>query len=720
MFIEDPELRALFKAESEEHLQRLEQGLLKLEKTPDDDAVLVDIFREAHSLKGASRMLGATDIEAIAHLLEDVLGTAKNGEEHLSNEAIERLYPGLDAIKALVLEAVNGEAGGVDVKGVIAQMNGSVPPPERARGELRPTEARTQPDPARPAKPHEERSSTTETYKIETIRVRPQKLDALMVQAGELVVTQVRISRLSTQVSELLDLWEEAHGEGGNAQALNEHMGPKLKALKTSLQQDSARLDAISSTLEQGIRAVRLLPLSTVFALFPRMVRDLAKAQGKEVELVVSGGETQADKRLIEGMKDPLMHLLRNAVDHGIETPEEREAQGKPRWGTIELRAEKSSAHIVIELSDDGRGLDVELIKTTAQKRGLRRPEELETMDEVQLTSLIFAPGFSTSPIVTDLSGRGVGMDVVRANVEQLKGTVEVNSGGGQGCQVRVQLPITLTTAHVLTASANDEIFAFPVEHVDRVCLVAEDEVFSVEGKAATLLDGRPVSVASLHALLELSGQDRTAAAAQRPCVVLSAGGTLLGVFVEALLDMEEVVAKPLGALLKRVRNVSGTTILDTGAICTLLNPQDLVKTVRRRSDPVTPSASQRTQSVRGKRRVLFAEDSITTRTQIKRILEGAGYEVTAAVDGLDALNKVQSEVFDAVISDVEMPHLDGLALTAKLREMEPYKEIPVILVTSLASDEDKRRGIEVGANAYITKPSFQQEAFLDTLSRLI
>jgi len=522
-----------------------------------------------------------------------------------------------------------------------------------------------------------------------------------------------------------------------------EQLGAALDRFRSGAYEDSARLEYVAGQLEDGIRAIRLLPLSTIFNQFPRLVHDLAQEQQKEIELIVEGGETSADKRILEEMKDPLMHMLRNAIDHGIETPQQREQAGKPRGGTIRLKAWQTATHVVIEIGDDGRGLDLDAIKLAALKRGAGHERELAAMSTTQIQSLIFVSGFSTSTFVTDVSGRGVGLDVVRNNVARLKGNIQTESAPGQGLTLRVQLPVTLATARVLIAAVNGRSYAIPVEYVQISRMAQPNEIFTLEGRASLMLDGQAVSVARLADLLELSNAEppnadfgmRNAeltagafnsafriphsALEYSAIVFLLVGEERFGLIVDELIDEQEVVLKAQSAMLKRVRNVSGATLLETGEVCMVLNPLDLLKSLRKKA--VNIGAAPPAEAVAAaKKLLLLAEDSITTRTQEKRILEGAGYEVVTAVDGMDAFNKLGTRAFDAVVSDVVMPNLDGLALTAKIRQDRRYTELPVILVTSLASEEDQRRGLEAGANAYITKPSFDQQVLLDCLKRLI
>ena len=841
--IDDPELRALFKAESEEHLQTLETGLLRLEAEPRDSAVLEELFRSAHSLKGAARMLGVGAVETLAHHFEDELGAARRGHLTMSSANADRLYHGLDAMRRLVKEASDGEPARVDMPRLLAELRGEALPVTPTREDSPPDgdapregddgadtlrQDRTVPDsglseitrsegsadvmrfPVPPAldpvpssggmahrgpilKPIEDVQVTAAprslpeapsdepipavdeypllnepyaamdgprallspaSFKIETIRVEPQKLDALMTLAGEMTVTTTRVARAMDLVGDLMGLWEEWGRDATAPTALSdnvsndaaqglrkqlarshareverlERLGSLLGRLEQTGDEGITRLALVADELDDAIRGLRLLPFSTLFNLFPRLVRDLSREQEKEVRLIVEGGAVTADKHLLEAMKDPLMHMLRNAIDHGVEPPEERMRQGKPRMATLRLRAYQTTTSVVIDIADDGRGLDEEAIRHSALHKRLRGAAELAALPVEEVRMLIFAPGFSTRPLITDVSGRGVGLDVVRTNIERLKGTIAVESMPGHGCTFRLEAPITLATTRVLLVRVARWSYALPVESIQETSLVSPQDVFTLEGRPTLRREGKPVPVARLSDLLELPAEQKAIDAGManreqgmpqpQPCIFLALGMARLALFVDALLDVQEVVLKPFGGLLQRVRNVSGATILSTGEICMVLNPRDLIQSARK--GQTLQVETKPGEEVERKKVLLLAEDSITTRTQEKRILEAAGYEVVTAVDGADAFSKLGSRLFDAVVSDIEMPNMSGLALTARIREDAKYKELPILLVTSLASDEDRRRGTEVGANAYIIKGVFEQTVLLDTLRRLV
>ena len=828
--IEDEELRDVFKIASEEHLQKIDEGLLYLEQHPGDSAKLEELLRETHSLKGDAGMLAVKNVASLAHQIEHILGGVKRGETELNRDISDRLSQGLDAIRKLVDEAVTGEDSGVNTFYVLASMMGASNQPqletptveavssqihEEELVKMQFTDSETPPSEtnsetssaanldnnysfstlqseqelllqaqnlptasgaatASASQPTVSGSSSS-SYRIETIRVATQNLDDLMTQAGELTVTKTRLVHRLSDIEKLTNLWEtwtreafmnrlafhqietEQNGSKKNAIVIQlqnyyqrteerlERLGTLVNRLKNRFHEDTARLELITEELESEIRTLRLLPLSTIFNLFPRAVRDLAKREGKEVELVIVGAETRADKRILEEMKDPLMHMIRNAIDHGIETPEERKKLGKLPVATLRIKGYQTASNIIIEVADDGRGLNLDRIKQTAIKRNICTLEELANMTENQIQSLIFAAGFSTRTFVTEVSGRGVGLDVVRTNVEALKGSIQVESISGKGCTFRLQVSTSLATANVLIVAVEGIAYALPIEFIETAKLVAYDDIFAIEGKSTIVSDGQPLSVAYLVDLLELKnrgwlpnnrewrqeswrevnrqiqGEFLTSNSAKMSCIILKVGEERLGLFIDALIDEQDVVIKPQSKLLKRVRNVSGATILGTGEVCMVLNPHDLIKSVRKQvSSRGVSGARSPIETVSRKQVILLAEDSIATRTQEKRILEGAGYEVVTAVDGLDALNKLKTRYFDALISDVQMPNLDGLGLTIKIRQQREYSELPIILVTSLASDEDRKRGADAGANAYIPKGTFNQDVLIETLKRLV
>lgn len=813
VYIEDDELREIYQVSSIEHISNIKDGISYLEDNTDDLNKFDEVLRELHSLKGDSRIIGVESIEVISHAVEEILKGVKEGELELSHQLGNRILQVFEQVKTIVEESTTGNPSGVNPNDILALLQGKPVNPQLSESvrvdkdrvesfdDFLEDETTNNPDleleedllaslednmslednldltiedreiievsatkiesakmvvadsnqesqpvattkanlkrPSRPKSQKQDDHKIGEPYKIDTIRVQTRHLDALMTQTGELTVTKIRIAHFATQIEEMANLWEDwktgrsqkMYNRSNSYLSVNEdenienRLETLIQDLRSSAQDNTTRLDLISDELEEKIRTLRLLPLSNVFHFFPRLVRDLAKQEEKQIDLIIEGEETVADKHILEEIKDPLMHLIRNCVDHGLETPAERQARGKSPTGKIWLRGYQTATNIIIEVKDDGRGLDLEKIKETAIRKGMYSSEELATMTRSQIQSLIFESGFSTRTFITEVSGRGVGLDVVRTNIERLKGNIEIESIPGEGTTFRIQLGTTLATANVLLVKVFGITHAIPIEFVQTTLLVALEEIFTIEGRQTIALENEAVSVAPLAELLELGVSDNAQKLGDKssyPCILIKIGEEKFGLFVDEVTDTQDVVIKPQSKILKRVRNVTGSTILGTGEVCMILNPPDLLKSIQKRDLAVKVARNVDANKAKVRPTILLAEDSIATRTQEKRILEGAGFEVVTAVDGLDAWSKLKTRKFDAVVSDVQMPNLDGLGFTSKIRQDNQYSELPIILVTSLASDEDKKRGADAGANAYIVKGKFNQDMLIDTLHRLV
>ncbi|MFC1975551.1 chemotaxis protein CheW, partial [Chloroflexota bacterium] len=490
-------------------------------------------------------------------------------------------------------------------------------------------------------------------------------------------------------------------------------------ALYRQVSNDTMRLSLIINELQEEIKRVRMLPLSTITTTFGRMVRDLAREQNKQVTLTIEGGETELDKRVLEQIKDPLIHLLRNAVDHGMETPAERERGNKPAGGHIVLSASQQGNRIVITVSDDGGGLDLEAIRMSATRKGLLRMGEADILNDAEAANLIFNSGLSTSNIITDISGRGVGMDVVRQNVEELHGTLEVEFEPDQGTTFTMTLPLTLASSRGLLVRAGEQTLALPLTSVERMLQIGSSSIASVEGKEAITYQGKPIAVARLADLLELP--PKPSDADKLTVVIVAVAEKRLGLIVDDLVGEQEVVIKNLGKQLAKVAGFAGATLLGSGQVILVLHVADLIK-LAARSKPRTLTITDADHKESDQRKtILVVDDSITTRTLEKNILEAVGYEVKLATDGKEALGVLATDGLPhLIVSDINMPRLDGFELTSRIKQDTRYTDIPVILVTSLDSPADKARGIEVGADAYIVKSSFDQGNLLDTIEQLV
>jgi two-component system chemotaxis sensor kinase CheA len=499
----------------------------------------------------------------------------------------------------------------------------------------------------------------------------------------------------------------------------------QVEAIAARLRQDVAQLGVVTQGIADEVLAVRLLPVATVFVPFERMVRDLAQAQAKEIRLQLEGSETEIDRKILEQLRDPLLHMVRNAVDHGIESPDERRARGKPRTGTIRLEATHRGGAIEIQVADDGAGLDPARLRESAVARGLLSREQATALTAQAAIDLIFEPGFSTSSTVTETSGRGVGMDVVREHLERLNGRISTASSPGAGTSFTLQVPLTLATTRAILVEQGGQLFAIPTSMVERNHRVRERDLVSIEGKQTVAIEGHPVPIVELADVLEQprATTEGPGAAQWRPFFVLRQDGRRVAVLADQLIGEQEIVVKPLGWPLRRVRNVGGAAMLGSGQTIAILNTSDMLKTAMQiagASERPGTLAARAPQRAPRQRYVLVVDDSLPARTVQRSILEVAGYGTAVATDGAEALKVLHSQPIDLVISDVEMPTLDGFALTAEIRRDEKLRQIPVVLVTSLGAREHRERGVSVGADAYIVKGDFDQGQLLDTVGRLL
>jgi two-component system chemotaxis sensor kinase CheA len=570
--------------------------------------------------------------------------------------------------------------------------------------------------------------------------VRVDRLDRLLNLAGELTVgRQAQTAHLQTlhdlqdllgqQKRMLLSLEVELKRLRFSAtqrEALDrhingvlnvgEHAGKLVRSQVERFEQHTTHSGQLIEDLEQEVMAARLLPISTLFTNLPRAVRDLARDVGKEVNLALLGETTELDRKVIEALNDPLLHMIRNAVDHGIELPDEREAAGKPRQGAIEVSAQAFGAYAEVTLRDDGRGMDPQRLREAAVRKGLLSHDAATVLTDQEALELIFMPGFSTAQMITDISGRGVGMDVVRTNIQELGGQVQIESRPGMGTTIVLTLPLTLVTTRVLLVEIGGQMFGLPASGCRGSLWAYPDGVRSIEGRAMLPYEGRLAPILRLADLLDVAGAQPFPSRHRTPTVIIGSAQRPLALLIDRLIDEREVVVKPLGVLMERQRRFSGAIQLGDGRLVLLLNPMALAQTARGMA-LARPLA--RRDATRHSR-LLVADDSFTTRELIRSILQSAGYEVTTAVDGLDALDKLRAAPYDLVVSDVEMPRVDGFQLTTQIRRDLGLIDLPVVIITSLASETHRRRGLEAGAQAYIVKSQFDQGNLLETVRQLL
>lgn len=732
-----------FRDETAENIRVLNDGLRELATlgpdAPGRREQIDAIFRAMHTIKGSARLLGFEPIGRVAHTCEHILGAVREGRRELDQGLADDLLRGGDAILDLTSAAVENRPVEINVEHLTMTLGRSSRADEPAADPAAPPPAAPAPAADLPALPSPARPSRAAAR--QTIRVRVDRLDRLLNLAGELAVGQQTQAAQMQALQELAGLvaqqnralavlereLKQLRFSARQRETLDRHLnaalntgeraGRLIRSNSERFEQHTSQNNQLIEDLELEVMAARLQPIATAFTNLPRAVRELARETGKAIELVLLGETTELDRKVIEALSDPLVHLVRNAVDHGIEQPEQREQQGKLRTGTIQISAESLGAYAYVRIRDDGRGISPQKLREAAVRRNLYTAELAAMLTDQEALELVFLPGFSTAQIITDISGRGVGMDVVRTNIIELGGQVQIESQLNLGTTITLVLPLTLVTTRVLLVEVGEHTFALPASSCQSNAWIYAERLVTVEGRAMLPHEGRLAPLLRLADLLDVGGA-RTFTGSQRtPAVLVGSAQRPLALLVDRLVDEREVVVKPLGPLFERQRRFNGAIQMGDGRLVLLVNPHALVQTARGMTLAV-PAA--RPDEQRRAARLLVADDSFTTRELIRSILQSAGYHVTTAVDGLDALDKLRNERYDLVVSDVEMPRVDGFQLTSQIRSELGQAELPVIIVTSLASEAHKRRGLEVGAQAYIVKSQFNQQSLLETVQQLL
>lgn len=753
------ELRAAFQVEADEHVQVMSDGLLELEQTPTPEQqqpILERVYREAHSLKGAARAVNMMDIETVCQSLETVFSAWKRQEATREQAAFDTVHSAVTLIADLLSSPTEGP-GAPDRRRILetTQRLGGVLTPVAHPPVAHPPAAAPAPPP--PSEAGDRQTAVERRPGTETVRIATEKLDTLLLQTEEMLMVKLTAAQRASDLREAeasLEQWgkewakvlpelrllrqELEKGQGRGHRALpplrlldflewNQVYFKSLEGTVLTLTRDAERdrreIGGKVDSLLENTKKLLMLPFSTLLGAFPKMVRDLSREQGKDVQLIIEGGDVEIDKRILEGLKDPLVHLLRNSVDHGIESPDERARLGKPHKASVTVTVSQSGGNEVqIIVTDDGGGIDGTRVKDSAVQHGVLSAQEAARLSEGEALALIFQSEVSTSPIITEISGRGLGMAIVREKIEAAGGQITLQTEIGRGTSFRITLPLTLATFKGIVVEAAGESFVIPTASVERVDRIRADDVRTVENMETIVHEGRVLPLAWLEDVLELPRRGEAPSDAEyTPVIVLGTSEKRIALRVGAVLNEQEVLVKPLGKPLLRVRNVSGATVLGTGKPVPILNTTDLMKSAAKLAgSPARAPVAAEDQKEARKLSILVAEDSITSRMLLKNILESAGYAVTTAVDGLDAFTTFRTQEFDLVVSDVDMPRMSGFDLTAKIREDPARGETPLILVTARDTREDRERGIDVGASAYLVKSSFDQSNLLAAIRRLV
>ena len=750
----DTSLLELFSLEAEAQTQVLNAGLLALERNPTQADQLESCMRAAHSLKGAARIVGVDAGVSVAHVMEDCLVSAQEGRLLLRPEHIDALLQGTDLLMRIATP--NNAPAPEDIEAYVALMGGLLDPataaavpvsapaaPLMAELQLEPPLAwLEEPSPVvepLPEAPKKTRRTTENGERV--LRVTAERLNSLLDLSSKSLVETLRLKpHLATmqrlkrtqnnglRALENLNVHLKEHALSLEAQEALEDARRLLAESQQLLVEKNAELDEFvwqasqrAQVLYDTALACRMRPFADVLNGQVRMVRDLGRSLGKQVSLEIEGEKTQVDRDVLEKLEAPLTHLLRNAVDHGIETPEQRLLAGKPAEGLIRLRASHQAGLLVLELSDDGNGVDLEKVRSSIIERQLSTAQTAAQLSEEELLTFLFLPGFSLRDTVTEVSGRGVGLDAVQHMVRQLRGAVVLEQTAGEGSRFHLEVPLTLSVVRSLVVEVGGEAYAFPLAHIERMCDLEAADIVQVEGRQHFWYEGRHVGLVAASQLLQ-----RPVNQGHQPTlkvVVIRERDTIYGVAVERFIGERTLVVLPLDERLGKVQDISAGALLDDGSVVLIVDVEDMLRSVDKllNTGRLERIARQGDQAVEvARKRILVVDDSLTVRELQRKLLLNRGYDVAVAVDGMDGWNALRSEDFDLLITDIDMPRMDGIELVTLLRRDNRLQSLPVMVVSYKDREEDRRRGLDAGADYYLAKASFHDDALLDAVVELI
>jgi two-component system sensor histidine kinase and response regulator WspE len=745
--IADASLIDLFRTEAETQNQVLSKGLLALERDRTDAKQLEELMRAAHSLKGAARIVGVEPAVDVAHAMENCFVAAQNGSLVLERAHVDVLLEGVDLLSRI---AQKPDAP-FEVSAYVARLTGA------AEGRIEPAPASVSPPPPalpptppspslpQPIPPHAQNGvaapateASNESDRV--LRVTANHLNRLLGLAGESRVearwldpfsrSLLRLKRMQLEVARSVDALHDAL----TGMALDEHTHTRISEVRSKaaecrqflgerlveLEMFDRRSTNLSHRLYDEALACRMRPFADGAQGFPRMVRDVARSLGKEVRLVILGEQTQVDRDVLEKLEAPLNHMLRNAIDHGVESPDQRAALGKPREGTIWLDARHSAGMLLITLRDDGRGIDVEAVRNAVVERNLTNAQTAAEMRDSELFEFLFLPGFTLKKTVTEISGRGVGLDVVLDMMKRLRGTIRISSEAGAGTTFQLQLPLTLSVLRALLVEIAGEPYGVPLASVTRTIKLPRENISTIEGRQHFEFEGQRVGLVTAHQVFAKGEQP--ARSGDLSVVVIGERAERYGLIVDRFLGERELVVQPLDPRLGKIKDISAGALMDDGTPLLIVDVDDLVRSVQKLSAAgrLTNFRNGDSAAPARRKRVLVVDDSLTVRELERKLLEARGYDVEVAVDGMDGWNAARAHPHDLIITDVDMPRMDGIELVSLIRKDPGLKSKPVMIVSYKDREQDRARGLEAGADYYLTKGSFHDESLVQAVSELI
>jgi two-component system sensor histidine kinase and response regulator WspE len=756
----------LFRAEVENQSQVLTGVLLELERNGASAARLETLMRSAHSLKGAARIVSLQSLSGLAHAMEDFFVAAQNGKLRLARPETEALLGGIDLFIKVskcpegdtthwesqhsqeISSFLNHLSQVMQSAAMRSASLGSQLPPGNRPVEAEPggsgamVKATSAISRERPSETAVETIAIARGREPErVVRLTADNLNRLLALAGESLVESrwlrpfadslQRLKRQQADLSEKLHSLRLALDHQRLTERVEDQMHDSLSALADSQRFLANRLEELDSfdrrsahlshRLYLEVLRTRMRPFNEGTRRFPRMVRDLAKSLGKDITLEILGDQTQVDRDILERLETPIAHLLRNAVDHGCETPEERTARGKPTESVIHLEARHSAGMLAISVSDDGAGVDFERLRSTIVAKGLAAPAMAENLSEAELLEFLFLPGFTMKDRVTELSGRGVGLDIVQNMVKSVRGSVRIHTQAGRGLKIQLHLPLTLSVLRALLVEIGGEPYAFPLTQIARTHKIPRDRIETLEGRHYFRHGEQQVSLLSAHQVLECG--DPGLFEGEIPVVILGDHNLRYGLVVDRFLGERELVVQPLDARLGKIKDISAAALMEDGSPVLIVDVDDLLRSIENLITNGLPDelrAAQIPLATKKQKRILAVDDSLTVRELERKLLTKHGYAADVAVDGMDGWNAVRSGNYDLVLTDVDMPRMDGIELASLIKRDPKLKSTPVMIISYKDHETDRLRGLEAGADYYLTKGSFQNETLLRAIVDLI
>ncbi|MBN2802554.1 MAG: response regulator [Deltaproteobacteria bacterium] len=733
------QLSEVFRAEAIEHIKSIASVLFSAEdgNTENIDDGINRAFRDAHSLKGSAGTLGFDRVAIIAHRFEDAMGTLRDKKTELDSKKIDILLRTLDVIRQAITVSEPGdevltdkECASLELLTKLFNLDND----NNDNKEISPVKSKTS-TPEKTVKHTKPQAPVKKEHQRELVRVSQKHIDDVISQFGSLFEAALQVESLKGELVMLKN--ESARITDGVTALLEKLEGTSYEAETMELLEIAKNLTILSKTTDSKfnlnhreltkninrtqtiLRELRIAPLSTLEFTIKNQVRDAASKTGKLVSVALIGGEYSVDRAILNEIEKPLIHIIRNSVDHGIESPKDRIAAGKPEQGKMVISASHMGDSVVLSIEDDGNGIDIESIRKKVITNYKINEDEAASLSEEQLIDYLFEPGFSTNENVSQISGRGVGLDVVKFTIEHLGGEVSLTSKKGSGTKIAMRLPLTMSSIKCLLFEAANQVMAIPASNVSRVIGIDNSKLKTIGGGRVLEIEDEQIPVTTFEEALSLKAEDSISEAAEIKFVAIVKFGDRKYAFgFDVIHEYTQLIVKPLGDLLERVPNISGLALLGTGKLCMVLNPGDLIRTVTGSSSGVkrktTIDTSKKVTTI------LVVDDSIAIRTMQTNLLESAGFKVLTATDGLKALQSLNSTHVDLVLSDVQMPNMDGFELTAAIKSRDKLKHIPVILITSLGSPADISAGLNAGADAHIIKKELTRHELLQTIDQLL